>query len=102
MIHVIAAIEAVPGCRDELLAMFKEVVPAVLAEDGCLLYDMTVDMQTDLGVQVTSSPDVFTVVEQWESLDALKAHMETPHIAALLEKTKDLLKGITAQILEKA
>ena len=35
MIHVIATIDIVDGKRDDYLAAFHELVPLVLAEEGC-------------------------------------------------------------------
>ena len=43
MVHVLALITAKPGQREALLAAFQENVPNVLAEDGCIEYQATVD-----------------------------------------------------------
>ena len=44
MIHVIAIITAKPGKRDEVLKNFKDNIPAVHAEKGCIEYGATVDI----------------------------------------------------------
>ena len=44
MIHVIAIITAKPGKRDEVLKNFKDNVPAVHAEKGCIEYGAAVDI----------------------------------------------------------
>ena len=44
MIHVLAVITAKPGQRDRILEAFRENVPAVRAEAGCLAYEAVVDI----------------------------------------------------------
>ena len=102
MIHVIATIEVNDGKRDAFLSEFHANVDNVLAEDGCLAYGPAIDAATDIEVQIPVRDNVVTVVEQWESLDALHAHLAAPHMAPYREAVKDLVKGVTLQILEPA
>jgi quinol monooxygenase YgiN len=81
LIHVFATITAHPGQRDAILALFKKNAPAVLAEDGCISYEAVIDVPSAGAIQTAFGPDVFAVVERWESLDALKAHAGSPHMA---------------------
>ena len=78
MIHVIATIEVVHGKREEFLTEFRKNVPAVKAEAGCLEYGPAIDLQTDIAAQLPLRSDIVTVVEKWESLVALKAHVTAP------------------------
>ena len=102
MIHVIAVIQTSPGKRNDVLALFRELVPKVHAEEGCLEYGPTVDADTGMPVQQTHGDDAFTVVEKWESLDHLKAHLDAPHMVEYRESVKDLVVGVTLNILEPA
>ena len=102
MIHVIASIEIAEGKRDEFLKAFYANVPNVRAEEGCLAYGPTVDVPTGIAVQVPVRDHMVTVVEQWESLDHLKAHLVAPHMAAYREQVKDFVKGASLQVLEPA
>ena len=102
MIHVIAAIELKPGTRAEYLEIFRRLVPFVLAEEGCLDYGPTVDMATPIAVQVPPRPDTVIVVEKWASLEALQAHSKTPHMDDYRAKVKDLVTGVSLQVLEPA
>ena len=43
MIHVVARISAKQGHAPELLTAFKELLPAVHAEKGCISYVPTID-----------------------------------------------------------
>lgn len=101
MIVVIANIQIVPGKRDAFVAEFKKIVPAVLAEDGCLEYGPTVDTATDLEKQQTDD-SIVTIVEKWESLAALKAHLVAPHMTDYRECVKDLVQGSQLRILQPA
>ena len=102
MIHVIAAIEVAEGRRDDLLALVRELVPKVLEEDGCLDYGPTVDVQTSMEIQGDVRENVLVMVERWESVDALKAHMTVPHMATFLAEAKEMVQGLSLQILEPA
>lgn len=102
MIHVIATIEVKEGRRDAFLAEFHRVVPLVLAEEGCLEYGSTVDAATGLEAQGALRPNVVTVVEKWESVERLKAHLVAPHMNDYRDRVKDVLVGLTLAVLEPA
>lgn len=101
MIDVIASIRVRPGCRDEFLRIFKANAPNVLAEDGCIRYQPTVDAPSGIATQ-QSEPNTVTIVERWESLDALHAHLKAPHMAAYRETVKDLVDRVDLKVLEAA
>jgi len=100
MIFVIATIEVKPGKRDAFLAEFHKNMPNVKAEKGCVEYGPTVDVKTDIKAQVPLRDNVVTVVEKWESLQALHAHLAAPHMATYRERVKDYVVGVTLQVLE--
>jgi len=98
MIHVVAVITTNPGERETVLQAFRANVPAVHAEDGCIEYGATVD--ADAGqFQTKFGPDTFVVVEKWASLDALKAHAASPHMAAYAAKTKPMIAKRVIHVL---
>ncbi len=102
MIYVIANIELEPGTREDYLREFHRLVPKVLQEDGCIEYGPTVDVRTDIEVQVPIREDVVTVVEKWESVDALKVHLGAPHMEEYRENVADFVKGAQIQVLTPA
>ena len=102
MICVIARIEVAPGRRDDFLARFREVVPKVLDETGCLEYGPMVDVPTSIGAQEAPRDQVVTVVEKWESVEALEAHLIAPHMLEYRKSVKDLVVGTSLEILQPA
>ncbi|MCI0683541.1 MAG: antibiotic biosynthesis monooxygenase [Gemmataceae bacterium] len=102
MIHVLAIVELRPGKRDAFLAEFHRIVPLVRAEAGCIEYGPAVDLNTGITVQSPVRDDVVTVVEKWDSLDALRAHMAAPHMVQYRERVKDLVVNVKLQILAPA
>lgn len=102
MIAVVATIQTAPGKRDEFLDHFRRLVPEVHAENGCLEYGPMVDTPTGLAAQGDLRSDVVVVMEKWESVEALKAHLVAPHMTAYRERVKDLVLGTTLQVLEPA
>ncbi|MEZ6073071.1 MAG: putative quinol monooxygenase [Pirellulales bacterium] len=102
MIHVIATITAQPGRRDELLGRFRDLVPQVQAEQGCIEYGATVDVATQLPPQQLVGDDAFVVVEKWDSVEALQAHLMAPHMLEYRAGVKDLIAGTSLLVLEPA
>jgi quinol monooxygenase YgiN len=100
MIFVIATIEVKPGKREAFLAEFNRNVPNVRAERGCVEYGPTVDAKTDIKAQIPLRDNVVTIMEKWESLQALHAHLTAPHMVTYRERVKDYVVGTTLQILE--
>lgn len=102
MIHVIATIEVVPGKRDAFLAEFHRVMPHVHAETGCLEYGPAVDVPASLPVTTPVRDNVVVIVEKWESLDALRAHLAAPHMKEYRTRVQDLVVRVQLQVLQPA
>ena len=100
MISVIAEIEVVEGKRDAFLDEFRKIVPLVRAEVGCIEYGPTLDAETDITVQIPHRPNVVTVVEKWETVETLKAHLSAPHMVEYRPRVKDMVCGTTLRILQ--
>lgn len=101
MIDVIASIRIKDGHADEFIERFKDNVPAVLAEEGCIDYYPTVDADSGMAVQEKDA-QVVTIVEKWESLEALQAHSKAPHMVRFRESAKSIVEGMTLKVLRKA
>ena len=102
MIHVIALLTAHPGKREAVLEAFKENMPAVRAELGCLEYQPVIDMAGAGPFQAPIGEDTFMVLERWESQEALMAHAVAPHMKEYGRKVKDLLASRTIHVLTPA
>ena len=102
IVHVIAVITTKPGQRAAVLDLFNANVPAVLAEDGCIAYEATIDTENAGPMQSAFGPDTFVVVEKWSSMEALGAHAKSPHMKAYGASTKDMLADRAIHILSPA
>jgi quinol monooxygenase YgiN len=100
MINVLASIKVKPEKLDEFVQIFKANVPAVLAEDGCIDYIPAMDEDTGLDAQ-TKDATVVTVIEKWESVDALKAHLAAPHMGTYREDVKDMVEKTIIKVLKQ-
>ncbi|MDH3454620.1 MAG: antibiotic biosynthesis monooxygenase [Desulfuromonadales bacterium] len=101
MINVIASIHIRPGRRAEFIDIFKANMAKVLAERGCLEYVPTIDVPTGLPPQELNDA-VVTIIEKWESLAALQAHLAAPHMLAYKAAVKDLVEQVSFKILAEA
>ncbi len=102
MIHVIAIITTKPGQRAAVLEAFRANVANVLAENGCIEYQATVDSAPTLGNQTEFGSDTFVVIEKWESVEAHQAHFNAPHMTIYAEKTRDLVASRVIHVLTPA
>ena len=99
MIHVIATIELKPNCIEAYLKVLKDNVPNVKAETGCLAYEPALDIDSGLPAQGAVRENVVTIVEAWESLEHLAAHLKTPHMAAYRDAAADYVENVSVQVM---
>ena len=102
MLIVIADIQVFPGDqhRENVLNAFKKITPAVLQEPGCHGYELLMDHESDVDYQ-TKIPDSITMLEQWQSLEHLNAHLQTPHMQAYQQQVKDDVLDVKIRIMQK-
>ena len=100
MINVVASIRVKTGKLSDYLAILKANAHVVRREKGCIEYVPTIDVDTKLPPQVLDKNCV-TLLERWESLEALQAHLGAPHMLAYREKVKDLVESVTLKVLQE-
>lgn len=99
MINVIAIITAHPGKRDELIAAFNDVVPLVHQEQGCIEYQPVTDTDNE-GSQAKIGSDSYMVIEKWETMDHLRAHAASSHMAEFGKKAGHLVADRKVYVLD--
>ena len=72
MIVVNAVIESTPEDIAALREAIGKMETASRAESGCLDYTFSVEVSNPASIRIT---------EKWESVEILKAHFATPHMA---------------------
>lgn len=98
-VHVIAVLETKPGHREDLLAAFADNLAAVHAEQGCITYVPTVDHE---GSSAAYGPNTVVVVEEWATMEDLKAHGRAPHMAAFGKRVEGIMAGRAIHIVQPA
>jgi len=99
MIHIVATVTVQEGKRDAYLEIFSKYVPIVQAEEGCIRYEPFVDIESGLGRQKPVRQNVVVVLETWESLEKLNAHIAAPHMAELKNQLGDIVTDLDLQIV---
>lgn len=74
-----------PGQAEAFAAAVKPVVAASRKEKGCLAYEFSLS---------TDDPAEVLVYERWANLDALAAHLATPHFRSLSAVVPKLTDGM--------
>ncbi len=82
MIIVTATITAKKGERDKIISKSDALIESTRSERGCNSYSLYKSIEND---------DVLMMVEQWENLSDLEAHMQTEHFKAYGKDINDHL-----------
>ncbi len=101
MINVVASIRVKTGKLSDYLAILKANMPAVRKERGCIEYVPTIDVDSKLPPPQILDKNCVTLLEKWESLEALHAHLGSPHMLAYRDKVKDLVESVTFKVLQE-
>ena len=101
MINVIASIYINEGRLSEFIEIFKSNIPNVIKEKGCIEYVPTIDVPTGLPPQELNS-NVVTIIEKWDSVEDLQAHLSALHMLEYREKVKDLVEKMSVKVLKEA
>jgi quinol monooxygenase YgiN len=98
MINVIASLKIKPNNLDSFQEQLASIVDTVRAENGCIEYLPTIDVKTGIDTQILN-PDTVTIIEKWESLEALHAHRAVSHMLVFKKNTKDMLLNMSIKVL---
>ena len=90
VVVVVATIRPSPEHRDEVLAAFRDTIPAVHREPGCILYALH------------EKSDRLVMIEQWASSEALAVHANAEALQALNPRLEGKLAERTdVQVLNR-
>ncbi|WP_353166684.1 putative quinol monooxygenase [Acinetobacter sp.] len=100
MLTIIAEIYAHPNGshKEQIIQAFKKITPTVLQEQGCHDYQLLVDANVDVNYQ-TQDADLIVMLEKWESIAHLNAHLNTEHMQKYQLEVKDHVAEIKIRIL---
>ena len=84
MLVIIAKAECRPDKRAEMIDVLTATSVASRNEPGCRSHRFLADIENE---------NAFASIEEWENQEAIDAHFQTPHVAALMAALPDLLAG---------
>jgi len=100
MISVIAFIRVKAGKRAEFLEIFKDNLPRVRAEIGCIEYFPAIDIDANLSSQDLDE-NIVTIIEKWDSVSALRDHLVAPHMQEYRKKVENIVENISLKVLQE-
>ena len=86
--------------RADYVEKTKAVLAAVRAEKGCLEYRLLGDAATDWDKPQRFGERTLWMLEKWESVAALQAHLQTPHMEAFGPTVRPMRSASTFHVLE--
>ena len=91
MIIVSAKFTAKPGMKEKIAEVSRKAVELTRKEKGNISYTLL----------SSTEDDTFMYFEEWDSIESLKAHLKTEHIAAARDARKDMITGpVTVRVFE--
>ncbi len=93
MVYVVARMEIKSGAMEKFLEILLNNVPTVRAEKGCISYEVCRDVDTE------KYPKFVTILECWESEEALRIHQKAPHMEKYREAVRDLREHTTVDVM---
>lgn len=91
-VSAIAISVAKSGCEEKLAEALEGLLAPTHKETGMLQYEMFRD---------TQEPRCFVFIERWENEETFKAHCNSSHVAAYLEKTNGWVESNKIHVLKK-
>ncbi len=89
-IVVLAKIQPKEGCQDSILELSEELIYETLQEEGNIDYQLL----------KSNNDDSLTFVEKWESPEALKKHMASPHFLNFHAESEEFVESNDIQVIK--
>jgi quinol monooxygenase YgiN len=93
VIYVVATTQIKPECREAFLKGASECITETRKEKGCISYQ---------GHTSIDDPNLYVVVERWESREHLNAHARAPHMRIWREYSNPLKISTAIEIISDA
>lgn len=93
MIYIIATTQMKLEGRDAFIAGHKECIAETRKEKGCLSYEGHISIH---------DPNVYVVVERWETRDDVNAHARAPHMKKWRDYSAPLKNSTVIEIISDA
>lgn len=86
MINVVAKNFAKAEMIEAIIEQYKELVTLTRMEKGCIAYELHQDVK---------NPQILTMIEQWESMPDLEAHLNSEHFKRIVPSIKQHMERET-------
>ena len=100
MIYGVVSVRVKPGKLQEYLALFKSIAGKVREEKGCVQYVSAMDFEIGAPNQ-SLDKNMVTILEKWESLDALQKHLAMPYMGDFFKKEGDYVESAVLKMLQE-
>ena len=88
-ILVLAKVYPKECCKDTVIELSDDLIENTLSEEGNIDYQLLKSL----------NDNTLTFVEKWQSLDALKKHMASPHFQLFGSETEDFVEKMDIQVI---
>lgn len=92
MIKVIARSVIKENHLSDALQIYKLLVAETVKESGCITYEL---------FQELDDPNSLTLIEEWENIEALQHHTQTPHFVTLVDQLSLYEKELPVLLYKK-
>ena len=96
MIKLVVTMQIKPGKMPAFIELFNRLQPSVLAEEGCREYHLFREIE---GGTDTPDPDSVVLLEQWDSIEHLQAHLATELMRDFKREAAELRASVNLKIV---
>jgi quinol monooxygenase YgiN len=100
-VYVLCRFDLKQGRDQDYVKAVNTIVEQVRAEKGCRFYTLVGDADTDMKGQQRFGKDVLWMIECWDDLDSLKAHLKAPHMKAFAPTARSIRHTGTFHVLKE-
>jgi|SRR5471032_349057 len=98
MINIIVTMMIKEGQLNAFIAECAKVRPLVLEEKGCISYDYMAEIPTSMTRQEPVNANRITLIERWESLEAIDVHSQAKHMAEFVSNVKEMRENVVIRV----
>lgn len=91
-LKIIADVTAKAGLEEEVRKILEALTDASRKEKGNISYHLHQDI---------NNLNVFIIIEEWESQDAIDFHNQTPHFAKFKEQISDKFEHLSINVVRQ-
>lgn len=100
MITVVTTVGIKKDKKADFLKLFKDVLPKIKQELGCIEYFAAIDIDSKIPIQIMEE-NVIMILEKWDDIKSLYAHLNSEHMKKYLKQVETFVTNVSIKVLQE-